>query len=125
MAEVEAREGPVGRTHVRWGSAASHAGTRRRWCANGCVPGRRAGLTEAGWAKIRQAAPGHVATVREHVIDALTPEQVGQLSAVGEALLKRLDPNGVMTPIDRIDETAGGRGEPPTPALSGQDVPSV
>jgi DNA-binding MarR family transcriptional regulator len=50
-------------------------------------------LTDSGWAKVRDTAPGHVATVREHVLDALTPEQVGQLSAIAEALLTRLDPD--------------------------------
>jgi DNA-binding MarR family transcriptional regulator len=60
-------------------------------------------LTDAGWTKIQQAAPGHVATVREHVIDPLTPEQVDQLSAIAEALLKRLDPDGAMAPIDHAD----------------------
>jgi DNA-binding MarR family transcriptional regulator len=29
-------------------------------------------LTADGWRKLRDSAPGHVATVREHVIDALT-----------------------------------------------------
>src|SRR3712207_8266254 len=38
-------------------------------------------LTDAGWAKVQQAAPGHVATVRHFVIDALSPRQVRQLSA--------------------------------------------
>jgi DNA-binding MarR family transcriptional regulator len=55
-------------------------------------------LTEAGWAKLRDTAPGHVATVREHVIDALTPEQVGQLAAIADALLQRLDPDGSLRP---------------------------
>ncbi len=50
-------------------------------------------LTDSGWATVQATAPGHVATVREHVLDALTPEQVGQLSAIGEALLTRLDPD--------------------------------
>ena len=54
-------------------------------------------LTEAGWAEVAAAAPGHVATVRRHVIDALTPEQVGQLSEIAAALLERLDPDGLMT----------------------------
>ena len=36
-------------------------------------------LTDEGWTAIRAAAPGHVETVRRNVIDALTPEQVGQL----------------------------------------------
>jgi DNA-binding MarR family transcriptional regulator len=55
-------------------------------------------LTEAGWRKLRDTAPGHVATVRQHVIDALTPEQVGQLSEIAEAILGRLDPNGALRP---------------------------
>ena len=51
-------------------------------------------LTDAGWAKVRATAPGHVATVREHVIDALTPEQLGQLADIAGTLLRRLDPDG-------------------------------
>jgi DNA-binding MarR family transcriptional regulator len=54
-------------------------------------------LTRSGWNKVRQTAPGHVATVREHVIDALTPEQVTQLTAIADAILRRLDPDGRMT----------------------------
>jgi DNA-binding MarR family transcriptional regulator len=53
-------------------------------------------LTETGWAAVRAAAPGHVATVRTHVIDALTSDQVDQLAAIGDALLGRLDPSGSM-----------------------------
>ncbi|PWW23373.1 DNA-binding MarR family transcriptional regulator [Geodermatophilus normandii] len=51
-------------------------------------------LTEDGWAKVRQTAPGHLATVREHVFDALTPEQVSQLESIAGAVLERLDPEG-------------------------------
>ncbi len=51
-------------------------------------------LTDDGWATVRATAPGHVATVREHVIDALTPEQVGRLAEIAGALLERLDPDG-------------------------------
>ena len=53
-------------------------------------------LTDVGWAAVRAAAPGHVANVRARVIDALTPEQVAQLTAIGDALLGRLDPAGSM-----------------------------
>ena len=49
-------------------------------------------LTPGGWDKVRATAPGHVATVRESVIDALTPEQVDQLAAIGDAILDRVDP---------------------------------
>lgn len=56
-------------------------------------------LTEAGWEKIVAAAPGHVATVRQQVIDALSPEQVGQLAEITAAILGRVDPAGlVMSP---------------------------
>ncbi|WP_323097486.1 MarR family winged helix-turn-helix transcriptional regulator [Intrasporangium sp. YIM S08009] len=53
-------------------------------------------LTDAGRDAVVAAAPGHVATVRAEVIDALTPEQVGHLSQITEALLRRLDPHGTL-----------------------------
>lgn len=53
-------------------------------------------LTPVGVAALEQAAPGHVRYVREQVLDALTPEQVGQLGRICEALLGRLDPRGHM-----------------------------
>ncbi|HWS58435.1 MAG TPA: MarR family transcriptional regulator [Actinotalea sp.] len=65
-----------------------------------CPQDRRATnavLTEAGWEVVRAAAPGHVATVRQHVIDALTPEQVRQLGEISAAILTRVDPTGAMT----------------------------
>lgn len=58
-------------------------------------------LTDAGWQRVRDAAPGHVANVRHHVIDALTADQVGQLTAISDALLQRLDPGGRMTSMYR------------------------
>ena len=64
-----------------------------------CPEDRRATnavLTPAGWDKIVQAAPGHVAAVRELVIDALTPTQLAQLARICERLLTRLDPDGRM-----------------------------
>ena len=56
-------------------------------------------LTERGWAAVVEAAPGHVAAVRHHVLDALTPEQVDQLTRIGDALLTRLDPDGRMNAL--------------------------
>ena len=56
-------------------------------------------LTPAGWAKVVDTAPGHVANVRTHVIDALSPEQVGQLDAILSSLLERLDPEGHMSTL--------------------------
>jgi hypothetical protein len=53
-------------------------------------------------------APGHVANVRHHVIDALTPAQVDQLAALSEAMLARLDPEGSMTGLyHRYDRAPG------------------
>ena len=49
-------------------------------------------LTEAGYAFLVAAAPGHVGTVREYVIDALTPEQLAQLKAIADQILQRVDP---------------------------------
>ena len=56
-------------------------------------------LTEAGWAKVEATAPGHAATVRTHVIDALTPQQIAQLTEITDAILHRLDPNGAMSGV--------------------------
>lgn len=53
-------------------------------------------LTVRGWDAVVAAAPGHVANVREHVLDALTRDQVGQLRTIADALLSRLDPEGRM-----------------------------
>jgi DNA-binding MarR family transcriptional regulator len=58
-------------------------------------------LTEAGWAKVVDTAPGHAANVRAHVVDALTAEQVDQLAEICEAILGRLDPDGSMTAFYR------------------------
>ncbi|HZX04868.1 MarR family winged helix-turn-helix transcriptional regulator [Kribbella sp.] len=58
-------------------------------------------LTPAGWQKIKATAPGHVATVRQHVIDALTPEQVTQLADIAGAILESLDPDGNLSAVYR------------------------
>ena len=56
-------------------------------------------LTGAGWEAVVAAAPGHVAAVRNHVLDPLSPEQLEQLRSIGDALLTRLDPDGRMTAL--------------------------
>jgi DNA-binding MarR family transcriptional regulator len=69
-----------------------------------CADDRRAfnvTLSESGWDTLVEAAPGHVANVREHVIDPLSPEQVRQLAAIADAMLSRLDPQGSATAPDR------------------------
>jgi DNA-binding MarR family transcriptional regulator len=67
-----------------------------------CLGDRRATnvrLTETGWQKVVDTAPGHVGAVREYVLDALTPEQVTQLSAISAAILRRLDPQGQLAAL--------------------------
>ena len=61
-----------------------------------CPEDRRATnarLTPAGWDTVVEAAPGHVGAVRHLVLDPLSPAQIEQLTAIGEALLTRLDPD--------------------------------
>jgi hypothetical protein len=43
-------------------------------------------LTDAGFAALAEAAPGHVTAVREKLFDVLTPEQLGTLRDVGRAI---------------------------------------
>lgn len=56
-------------------------------------------LTDQGWQKVLEAAPGHVEAVRQHVLDALTPEQVVQLEAITGQIMHRLDPDGDLRPV--------------------------
>ena len=51
-------------------------------------------LTDAGFDVLAEQAPGHVEAVRKHLFDALTPEQVGQLEQICNAVLNGLDPSG-------------------------------
>jgi DNA-binding MarR family transcriptional regulator len=59
------------------------AGLVRRGATPGDVRGVVAALTSAGRRRLAQAAPGHVAAVRELLIDVLTPQQ---LTAVADGL---------------------------------------
>lgn len=45
-------------------------------------------LTDKGFAALEAAAPGHVNEVRARLFDNLTPEQVEQLGAISEAVLR-------------------------------------
>ena len=76
-----------------------------------CPQDRRATnarLTEAGWQKIRESAPGHLRAVRANVIDALTPDQITQLGEITDAILHRLDPDGARAALyQRYDPPRG------------------
>ena len=64
-----------------------------------CPEDRRATnarLTPTGWDTVVATAPGHVATVRDHVVDALTDAQVVQLGEIAGAILDRVDPEDRM-----------------------------
>jgi DNA-binding MarR family transcriptional regulator len=51
-------------------------------------------LTDAGFAALQAAAPGHVAAVRANLFDQLTPEQVVALREISEALATHLGGDG-------------------------------
>lgn len=53
--------------------------------------GQLARLTDAGHAALEAAAPGHVAAVREHLIDRLDPEQIGQLAEIADRIVTGLN----------------------------------
>jgi DNA-binding MarR family transcriptional regulator len=53
--------------------------------------GQVAHLTDVGFAALAEAAPGHVAAVRENIIARLTPDQIGQLEAIGLAIVGGLE----------------------------------
>ena len=63
---------------------------QRGWVQRAACPTDRRGayavLTETGFTALSAAAPTHVAGVRRHLFDRLTPEQVEQLRAIGEAI---------------------------------------
>ncbi|MFD0583785.1 MarR family winged helix-turn-helix transcriptional regulator [Dactylosporangium darangshiense] len=62
---------------------------RRRDCDDD-KRGQFADLTDDGFAALAAAAPGHVETVRTHLFDPLTPEQMVQLRQISEAISETL-----------------------------------
>jgi DNA-binding MarR family transcriptional regulator len=86
-------------------SRLSHAVARleeRGWVRRRPAPkdgrGTVAVLTDAGWDMLAETAPGHVAAVREHLFNRLTPEQVRLLGDICSTVLDGLDPNRVARP---------------------------
>ena len=80
-------------------SRLSHVVTRlerRGWVRRESCPGdgryTNAVLTREGRAKVEATAPGHVAAVRNLVIDVLHPEQVEQLRDIAQAVMGRVIP---------------------------------
>jgi DNA-binding MarR family transcriptional regulator len=81
-------------------SRLSHAVARleeQGWIRRDSCPTDRRGqvavLTDAGFAALESAAPGHVACVRRALFDALTPDQVRQLGEISDAIVRGLTPD--------------------------------
>ena len=83
-------------------SRLSHAVARleeRGWIRREDCPtdrrGQLARLTDAGFAVLAGAAPGHVDAVRGYLIDALSTEQLAQLESIGRAIVAKVasEPN--------------------------------
>lgn len=47
-------------------------------------------LTEQGWAVLREAAPRHVASVRRHLVDLLTPDEIAALDTIADKVITHL-----------------------------------
>jgi DNA-binding MarR family transcriptional regulator len=80
-------------------SRLSHAVARleeRGWVRRQVCPddgrGQLAVLTDEGFAALEAAAPVHVESVRTHLFDQLSPEQVVAMRDLGETLLRHLGP---------------------------------
>lgn len=80
-------------------SRLSHAVARlegKGWVRRESCPTDKRGawavLTDAGFAALEAAAPGHVEAVRESLFDRLTPEQAQQLGEISSAILGGLRP---------------------------------
>ncbi len=52
-------------------------------------------LTDAGWEKVVETAPGHVAEVRRLIFDQLTKSQVRQLRNIGSRVLRAIGTQGL------------------------------
>jgi len=65
------------------------------WVRRESCPSDRRGafavLTDAGYATLVEAAPGHVESVRQNLFDHLTDDQVAQLADITETLWRRLE----------------------------------
>ncbi|WP_307798494.1 MarR family winged helix-turn-helix transcriptional regulator [Actinoplanes flavus] len=83
----------TGTTTTRLSHAVSNL-EQRGWVVRQACPsdkrGQIAGLTEAGMAALRAAAPGHVAEVRRLVFDHLTAEDVARLRDITAKLVPPL-----------------------------------
>lgn len=61
----------------------------RRVCAED-GRGLLAVMTDPGWELLKTAAPGHVESVRQHIVDVLSPEEFKALGEASAKLVKAL-----------------------------------
>ncbi|GAA2794512.1 MarR family winged helix-turn-helix transcriptional regulator [Saccharopolyspora taberi] len=80
----------------------------RRQRAEGDGRGSVAELTDAGYAKVVETAPGHVEQVRAMIFDGLDDEQVRDLDEVCTAMLAHIDPEGRLRTAAPCERTAAG-----------------
>jgi DNA-binding MarR family transcriptional regulator len=85
---------------------------RNGWVTRAACPGNgrvtNATLTDAGFDLVVRTAPVHLELARRYVLDALDPEQVGQLTAIARQILATVDPEALYPPRG----TAARRGDP-------------
>lgn len=90
-------------------SRTSHAVSRLEeygWVRREATPqdgrGQTATLTDAGWERLNQVAPGHAETVRSTMFDALDSEDLASLSRIYGKLLDHIDPNATLSSKARL-----------------------
>ncbi len=62
-------------------------------------------LTDEGFAALAAAAPDHVESVRAHLFDPLTPEQLEQLRDISRTLLEHLSAIGVACATAAVEQS--------------------
>ena len=68
-------------------------------------------LTESGLAKIIDAAPDHVRTVRELVVDAITPAQLRQLGSAAAKIGQRIEDRNAARIANQKSQGTPSRGD--------------
>ena len=88
-------------------SRLSHAVDRledKGWITRRSCPSDKRGsfaqLTNAGLMALEAAAPGHVAGVRRHMFDQLTPSQVDALGVISQTVAQRLAESAANCPTE-------------------------
>ncbi len=71
-------------------------------------------LTDDGFEALADAAPGHVRTVREHLFDVLTPEQLVTLGEIGRAISAGLRVECASARAEDADACAAGDPDEPS-----------